>query len=70
MMFGQISNGGTNAEPVVWHALRPQGESWTTVCTAATARPGLTVIATSSQPGPVLCRLKRCQVAEWTDEGQ
>jgi hypothetical protein len=35
----------------------------TTVCTASTARPGLTVFNVSPEPGPVVCKLKRCQVA-------
>jgi hypothetical protein len=67
MIFGQISNGGSNAEPVVWHALRPQGDGWVTCCTAMSARPGLRVIATAPEPGPVTCRLKRCALAlrEW-----
>jgi hypothetical protein len=77
MMFGQVTNGGPNAKPWTWHVLRPEGAGWTTVCTASTARPGLAVINLSTEPGPVLCRLARCQaaVADWrqsrlTDEAQ
>jgi hypothetical protein len=70
MMFGQLSNGGVNSEPVSWHALRPQGEGWRTVCTAMSARPGMRVIATSPEPGPAMCKLKRCQrvMEEWKSQ--
>jgi hypothetical protein len=69
-MFGLISSNGPNSNPSMWHALRPQGDGWTTLCTAATARPGLKVIAASPEPGPVTCRLARCQraVEQWRNE--
>jgi hypothetical protein len=69
MMFGQLSNGGRATSPLVWHVLRPAEEGWTTVCTASTARPGLTVVNLSSEPGPTVCKLKRCRVVAdaWMD---
>jgi hypothetical protein len=57
-MFGQLSNGGRATNPLVWHVLRPAGEGWTTVCTASAARPGLTVVNLSGEPGPTVCKLK------------
>jgi hypothetical protein len=63
MQFGLISNGGKEAQPTTWHALKPQGDGWTTVCTAMSARPGMKVVAIASEPGQMLCQLKRCRVA-------
>jgi hypothetical protein len=61
-MFGQISNRTSRPTPT-WHVLKPDGNGWRTACTAQSARPGLTVIAIAPEPGPVQCKLKRCQVA-------
>jgi hypothetical protein len=72
VLFGQISNGGANAEPATWHALKPQGDGFTTMCTAMSARPNLKVIATAPEPGPVMCRLARCRnvIEQWRSSSQ
>jgi hypothetical protein len=67
MMFGLISSNGPASEPRVWHALKSDGGDWVTCCTAMSARPNLQVITTAPEPGPVTCRLKRCEwaIEEW-----